>query len=413
MQITQQALFDSFYLQELKKQLEVKSSISIGEFNDCRSLSVLFANNGLAVSTHTFARLFGIIKANHRPYTSTLNLICEFLGYASYNHFCTAVGQEIEHALYAPADAFTTGEYSFISLEIAIANNDWNHMLQLLDAFDTKSTKKNEIVMLLGNMVRNHPNQQLLLSELIHSKNGKWLFYESFVDEDDKNNYYSSALKDYFQFSNSKPGNQLFLECFLASKAIYSSQSADLSKFDLIGIKEFPLHDLHFHEISRLFEIQLLLDFQNKLLPKKLIQHLDKICTTSTSLVHHDACWIVARSLKALAFAGQLKKAMTYAPFHQLVFERFQACTNKIESIAELIIQFVGHAYFVKNQKIEAQFPPSKIAVKHDNETNARILIEAATASLYAQNSVKSILDTNIHSFAKQTGQTWVFELLE
>jgi hypothetical protein len=51
--------------------------------------------------------------------------------------------------------------------------------------------------------------------------------------------------------------------------------------------------------------------------------------------------------------------------------------------------------------------------VKHDNETNARILIEAATASLYAQNSVKSILDTNIHSFAKQTGQTWVFELLE
>lgn len=413
MQITQQALFDSFYLQELKKQLEVKSSISIGEFNDCRSLSVLFANNGLAVSTHTFARLFGIIKANHRPYTSTLNLICEFLGYTSYNHFCTAVGQEIEHALYAPTDAFETGDYSFIALEIAIANNDWNHMLQLLDAFDTKSTKKNEIVMLLGNMVRNHPNQQSLLSELIHSKNGKWLFYESFVDEDDKNNYYSSALKDYFQFSNSKPGNQLFLECFLASKAIYSNQSADLSKFDLIGIKEFPLHDLHFHEISRLYEIQLLLDFQNKLLPKKLIHHLDKICTTSSLLVHHDACWILARSLKALAFKGQLKKAMTYSPFNQLVFERFQTCTNKIESIAELILQFVGHAYFVKNQKIEAQFPPSKIAVKHDNETNARILIEAATASLYAQNSVKSILDTNIHSFAKQTGQTWVFELLE
>jgi hypothetical protein len=252
-----------------------------------------------------------------------------------------------------------------------------------------------------------------MLNELNQIDNGRWLFYESFVDEDDKNNYYSSALKNYFQFSNSKPGNQLFLECFLASKAIYSNQSADLSKFDLIGIKEFPLHDLHFHEISRLYEIQLLLDFQNKLLPKKLIQHLDKICTTSSLLVHHDACWILARSLKALAFAGQLKKAMTYSPFKQLVFERFQTCTNKIESIAELIIQFVGHAYFVKNQKIEAQFPPSKIAVKHDNETNARILIEAATASLYATNSVKSILDTNIHSFAKQTGQTWVFELLE
>ena len=140
---------------------------------------------------------------------------------------------------------------------------------------------------------------------------------------------------------------------------------------------------------------------------------MDRIIEATHFHNHHDACWILVRSIKALAFAGQLKKAMTYSPFNQLVFERFQTCTNKIESIAELIIQFVGHAYFVKNQKIEAQFPPSKIAVKHDNETNARILIEAATASLYAQNSVKSILDTNIHSFAKQTGQTWVFELLE
>jgi hypothetical protein len=409
----EQSLYDSFYVRELKKRLERDTSISVTEFQDCKQLSSLLNSKGFDISAHTFARLFGILKIEHRPYTSTLNILCEFLGYNSYAAFCAQKSQEIEQALYAPTDAFETGDYSFIALEIAIASNDWKHMLQLLDAFDTKSTKKNEIVMLLGNMVRNHPNQQLLLSELIHSKNGKWLFYESFVDEDDKNNYYSSALKDYFQFSNSKPGNQLFLECFLASKAIYSSQSADLSKFDLIGIKEFPLHDLHFHEISRLFEIQLLLDFQNKLLPKKLIYHLDKICTTSSLLVHHDACWILARSLKALSFAGQLKKAMTYSPFNQLVFERFQACTNKIESIAELVIQFVGHAYFVKNQKIEAQFPPSKIAVKHDNETNARILIEAATARLYAQNSVKSILDTNIHSFAKQTGQTWVFELLE
>ena len=413
MQSLEQTLHDTFYIRELKKRLGIVANLEIKEFNDCKRLSELLNMKGLAVSSHTFARLFGILKDIHRPYTSTLNLICEFLGYRSFSDFCSNVGQEVEQALYAPTDAFETGDYSFIALEIAIANNDWLSTLQLLDAFDTKSTKKNEIVMRLGNAVRNHPEKQDLLKELITSENARHLFYESYVDEDDLNGYYSKALEKYYKTASSKPGHQLFLESFLACKAIYTNQSSDLSKFNLIGIKDLPKNDLHFHEISRLFEIQLLLDFQNKNLKKTLLSQLDKICEISISHVHHDACWILARSLKALSFAGQLKKAMTYAPFHQLVFERFQACTNKIESIAELIIQFVGHAYFVKNQKIEAQFPPSKISVKHDNETNARILIEAATASLYAQNSVKSILDTNIHSFAKQTGQTWVFELLE
>ena len=408
-----QSLYDSFYVRELKKRLERDTSISVTEFQDCKQLSSLLNSKGFDISAHTFARLFGILKIEHRPYTSTLNILCEFLGYNSYAAFCAQKSQEIEQALYAPTDAFETGDYSFIALEIAIASNDWLSTSQLLDVFDTNSLQKNEIVMLLGNAVRNHPAQQDLLKELINSANGRYLFYESYVDEDDLNGYYSKALEQYYKTASSKPGHQLFLKCFLASKSIYSDQTIDLNDFNLIELNTISKEQLHFHELSRLYEIQLLLDFKNNKIKGSLLSHLDRIIEATHFHNHHDACWILVRSIKALAFAGQLKKAMTYSPFNQLVFERFQTCTNKIESIAELIIQFVGHAYFVKNQKIEAQFPPSKIAVKHDNETNARILIEAATASLYAQNSVKSILDTNIHSFAKETGQTWVFELLE
>jgi hypothetical protein len=49
----------------------------------------------------------------------------------------------------------------------------------------------------------------------------------------------------------------------------------------------------------------------------------------------------------------------------------------------------------------------------HDNETNSRIAIEAATSLLYAEEKIKSILEKNVYSFAKKTGHTWLFELLE
>lgn len=58
-------------------------------------------------------------------------------------------------------------------------------------------------------------------------------------------------------------------------------------------------------------------------------------------------------------------------------------------------------------------YPPQKINALHDNETNARIVIESATSLLYAENNVKNWLEKNVHSFAIKTGNTWVFDLLK
>jgi hypothetical protein len=413
MQKNEQPLHDTFYIRELKKRLEIISTITVKEFNDCKNLSNLLYEKGIAISAHTFARFFCLLKETHRPYTSTLNLLCEYIGYRSYNDFCLNFENEINQALYAPRDLFKTGDYSLIALEISIANNDWIGMKAILEAIDTTKLHIHDLVITLGNAVRAHPLQQELLRELNKTEKGGRLFYECYVDEDDRNYYYSNSLKEYYKTATKTTGNQLFLECFLASKAIYQHQKIDIQSYQLIQISDFSYGNLHFHEISRFFEIQLLLDFQNRELNKNLTAHLEKIIYTTTATVQHsEACWILARSLKALSFAGMLKKAMSYSPFNLLVFKLFKQLNAKIDSIGELIIQFVGHVFFVKNQQEAFQIPPSKIAVKCDNETNARILIESATASLYAKSSVKSILDNNIHSFAKQTGQTWVFELL-
>ena len=86
--------------------------------------------------------------------------------------------------------------------------------------------------------------------------------------------------------------------------------------------------------------------------------------------------------------------------------------TNKIESIAELIIQLTIHSIFKKEGDLSTIFPPRRITALHDNETNSRIIIEAANALLYSKGDIKSILTENVHSFAKKSGHTWVFNLL-
>ena len=204
MQIVTQSLYDTFYIRELKKRLELISTITVKEFNDCKNLSNLLNEKGIAISAHTIARLYCLLKETHRPYTSTLNLLCEYIGYRSYNDFCLHYENEINQALYAPRDLFKTGDYSLIALEIAIANNDWLGMRNILESVNKTNFHYQNLVITLGNAVRAHPFQNELLKELNKIENGRWLFYECYVDEDDRNNYYSNALKEYYITASTK-----------------------------------------------------------------------------------------------------------------------------------------------------------------------------------------------------------------
>ena len=91
MQIVTQSLYDTFYIRELKKRLELISTITVKEFNDCKNLSNLLNVKGIAISAHTIARFYCLLKETHRPYTSTLNLLCEYIGYRSYTSVASLV----------------------------------------------------------------------------------------------------------------------------------------------------------------------------------------------------------------------------------------------------------------------------------------------------------------------------------
>lgn len=406
--------YDTLFVRELAKRLQQKTGIDVKEFADCKLISDKMNLNGFHVSAHTIARFLGILKANHRPYTSTLNLFCHYLEFETYADFCRTIQNELDTALYSPIDSFQTGPFSLVTLEIALANEDWKSVQHLLTSFEKTSPLKNELVMLLGNIVRKHPKQKELLNALIEIENGRWLFYESYVDEDDPNNYYSDALKTFYQSNLTESNNQIFLHCFLISKAIYEKKPVDEKMLSSILFNEnIPLKNLHFHELSRYFEIQILLDFRTKKLKDKLTFHLERIIEHCQRFNHYDTCWIVARCIKALAFSGQLKRAFQYGLFREMVLNLYHEMDNKIESIAELIIQFTVHSFQKKIVKNATIFPPIRISAAHDNETNSRLVIEASTSLLYADGEIKSMLEKNVYSFAKKTGHSWVFELLK
>ena len=411
--ITQES-YDTFFVRELAKCVQQKAGIDVKEFADCKLISDKMNTNGFHVSAHTIARFLGILKTNHRPYTSTLNLFCHYLEFETYADFCKTIQNELDTALYSPANSFQTGPFSLVTLEIALANEDWKSVQHLLASFEKNSPMKNELVMLLGNIVRKHPKQKELLNALIEIENGRWLFYESYVDEDDPNGYYSNALRTFYQSNLTESNNQIFLHCFLISKAIYEKKTVDEQMLSSVLFHEnIPLLNLHFHELSRYFEIQILLDFRAKKLINKLTFHLERIIEHCQRFNRYDACWIIARCIKALAFSGQLKRAFQNELFKNLVLRLYREMNNKIESIAELIIQFTVHSFQKKIVKNSTIFPPVKISAAHDNETISRLVIEASTSLLYANGEIKSMLEKNVYSFAKKTGHSWVFDLLK
>ena len=413
MKLNGQRTQDEFYQLELRKAIRIKSGKRIVEFNECCSLSEYFLEIGIPLSAHTIARFFGVLKTKHHPYRATLDLLCQYVGYDSWSTFCSTISENLNSALFSPREAFSYGNYSLVAFELAIAENDWITVNDLLESVNLNDPFTYELVMYLGSSVRRHPNKKDFLHALSQSKSGRWFFYECFVDEDDENNYYSEALLTYYSKSPIPLGNQIFIKCFLAVKSIYAGTQIHERDFKWIQLDGISFDQLHFHEISRILELRILLDFIDKSLDNnKLLYHLDLVCELSQKMPHFNASWVLARTIKALSFSDKFKLAMDYEPFRNVLFKRFHENPTRIHSIGELIIQFVGHSYLLKEKNEHYNLPPIKLSYRHDNETKTRVLVESATALLYAEDPVKQMLEKNLYNYSEKTNQTWINPLI-
>lgn len=400
---------EPYFQRELRRKIQEKTTISVSEFYDCKKLADKLAEDGIIISAHTFARFFGILKSNHRPYTSTLNLLANFIGFHSYNEFKITVKQQLENALANPLGQFHTGDFSYTALELAIQTNEWKSVQSILESFQYScGDEKNTMSMFLGNWVRQHSNKNEFLHALIEIENGRELFYESFVDEDDPENYYSEALSKYYVKNKNQVEKTIFHTCFINAKKIYNNKSIQKMDNEIVLDSSLDFYNLHFHQASRIIELRILIYGLNK----NNIQKMDKLISEMLNILpnysNYEKCWLMARTIKALAFTKNLISALKNPEFKTALFQCYQEMNGRILSIAEMIIQLTAHKF--QTQLKEDLLSPMRIQEKHLNETNARIAIESATALLYASQPVKKIIEKNLNAFAKSHGQTWLLE---
>ncbi len=401
---------ESYYIGQFKRKLEGKIGFRILQFHDCRVFSALLAKEKITVSAHTLARFFGLMKENHRPYTSTLNLLSDYLGSESFAFFCNEIDKSKADSLFNER-GMSIGDFSFTALELAIHSNDWKNVQILLDSFEFKcATEKNDMTMFLGNAVRQHAEKDDFLKALIEIENGRHLFFEAFVDEDDPGNYYSNALTKYYATTKKEIESTLFHTCFVNTKKIYLNQNVKHKDVNFIRFESLQMDKLHFHQISRLYELKILVELSNTNFNNKMDKYIGEVLSLLPEYTAYEKSWILARIIKALAYTKSLKNALNLNEFKTAIYQTYVALNGKIDSIAELILQLTVNSY--KDIFEVETYPIARIREKHLNETYARIAIESATAYLFAENQVKSILDKNLRAFSQKTGNAWINEII-
>jgi hypothetical protein len=403
--------YQSIYYEQLKRDLVKKSGVAMNNFSDTLLLAAVMESAKFSISSHTLARFFGFMP-RRKLYPSTLQIICNYLGFDHFEAYRTFVEQTHNRSLLGSSGLFENGLFSPQSFELSIQLMDVKNIQNHIECIDFSHEKIEYLAHLTGFLVRNSTQLSELLEILIQTTNGKRLFYERFVDEDDPNGYFSLALKTHYLKRANTTNNRLFYFCFLIANASYHNKIIDSDWIN--GLKKerqnIDLQTLHFHEISRVFETQILVDFHlNKLTRKRLLLLQDEILSTIEPIDNHGKAWILARVLKALAFTNQLAFVMQNEGFCNCLM---QVCKQTdVASIGELIIQLVYYRYSAE-EKNELHMPLSLQSNYFQNEYHTRLSTEAATRSLFGSEQEKKNLQKSLQTYTQKTGTSWVLNIL-
>ena len=401
---------ESFYLRELVRKIEERVKFRLVNFQDCKAFAGILEENGIHISAHTVARVFGVLKSKHRPYVSTLNLLANYLGFDTYSQFAKNVEHEAKYSLAHPTEAFETGAFSFTALELALQNSDWEALRTLLEAYQPNKMHRLDFHNFFGNKVRRHNNREELLSVLASFESGRTIFYEGFVDDDDPENYYTEALLRYYKKPKPTFNEQLFITCFLATKNIYNLKKIDADTLTILKDAENQIKGLHFQLISRFYELKVLIEGTASNQGSKINQIIDKMLTHLPKFNAREQSWILGRSIKALAFTKNLKLVLSNKIFSEYILNNYVELGNKINSNGELFIQLTAHNFL--KDKLNPAISPKRMSLNVLNEDVDRILLESSTAYIYAAEPVQRILEKNLTQNLRVSKHTWMSEFL-
>jgi len=157
---------------------------------------------GNSISNSTLYRLFGLQKNNSIPYKHTLNILCEYVNYSSWDSYSK------DHS---DINSFNRkvlpDDLGLKLLEICIENHDFKSVMDYIkllpEDLDHDSEVKYKISNLFGKAFRKDKiAREALLPELAKIPQGRHFFFEYYVDIDFSNRYFSDGLNHYIKWIN-------------------------------------------------------------------------------------------------------------------------------------------------------------------------------------------------------------------
>jgi hypothetical protein len=401
------------YIITICNKIESQLGFKIKNIADAEKVSNSLASGKLHISTHTIARLYGVVKPFRTPYKDTLNVLARYLNYNDWDDFCanqTNIPFDPNFFLTEASDGF-----SLAVLQLALASENFIDLRVILAK---AQNNENEAVLftaaeLIGAYVRISKKQKELLQILAESSIGNLFFYECYVDENNENNYFSEALINYYLPRIDNDYKKLFAYSFNISQTAHKNQlkSRFVSNFEKLTAR-LDKRKSHFHELSRWTECLILIDGFNGILQSTWENHLRELIGLSVCFNDHEKAWLFSRSLKAILLFGIKEELYEFDAFNEIIDNLIKNQKKDIYSIALYALQLYWICKSLHfNSKII--YTPFRIHnILFQNESNEKTAIEFALASLFASGENKIILDSNLKKFCEEKGTTWVLKLI-
>ncbi len=392
----------AYYIGNLKKKIREISGLSMLNYSDSILLSQKFEERGISLSTHTIARFFGLLE-ERKLYPSTLDLFCNYVGSENFHEFINQTSQEDKRSLLNNQSLFESKLHNFHTYQLNMEMCNLPGLHEHLENINFKSEFIDNLAHLTGFLIRKSPFQNELLDFLSSNEQGRRLFYERFVDEDDPQEYFSRALQQNYSKHIQNYNNHIFLNAYLLANRIY--RNSKIKSVWLENLKESQKYvskeELYFHEYSRILEVSILLDHTEK----NILKVLDQALEYCEKLGFYEQAWVLARCLRACAKVNQMQ-VFKYENL-KIKIQKLMPDLN-IDSIGELILQLFYFKYFSTNENFR---PPLTIQNSHyENEYKTRFSVEIATRSVlsgYDENSLSLL-----KQFSRDSGTDWVINVL-
>ena len=244
--------------------VRAKSVFDIINSNHAGELGThIYNKTNKRISTSTLVRMFVNNQNQHIPYLNTLDILSDYAGFTNWSTFCKS--RQIEPEINIK-DNYVPDKMGLRLLKICLDNHEFKSVLDYLKLLEGRCSPDSKPQLKIGEIIGlsmrvDIEARKLLIPEMVQFPQGRFFFFESFVDEDNLDGYYGDALLAYQKFhfnlfENQKFQDSVFSNTLLFWKAVLQKDKAKIRRigYALFSINEQSIsinNNLHAHPVGR------------------------------------------------------------------------------------------------------------------------------------------------------------------